>query len=501
MRRGWIVAGVLALVAVPSVPVAATGVSLVLERVNGAEDVGKWVRTGDTQRFRVRVNGMARGARVAVAADPAEALTEVSCATPPGTKTAALSAASGVTAAVPAAGSTVSGTAAAADSAAAGAGSVAAGAGSGEAAAGSQVVPPVTSAGQSGAGGGHRAAEVGAVPVDQVQVTGRTVAAGALAARALTAAGAARMASSADVTSAQAVSEEAKHVQALPDGAVVPGARVCALGKVSGTKAVDVIVRAPEGAGQVVVAAVARMRDGKKLTTMSRTAAVQVRGPITGDAATFSGPAHRLKPADARAAQSPPRTRTDRTATSPATATAQSGVARASGTRAGAGKRARAGAVAGTGNQAQAGVAARPGTGGANAGVAGEATAGVAGNAGVSGDGAGAAALVMPEAVPAPGGASGSASGGVPGVAPSVAAGGVPGAVGGVVADGGSPGGEAPLPWEMGVRTKPVKPVAWVSPIDGPKAFPLVVAAIAVLMGGLWLVVTVQKWRNRRKVF
>ncbi|GAA3111169.1 hypothetical protein GCM10020001_032150 [Nonomuraea salmonea] len=67
--------------------------------------------------------------------------------------------------------------------------------------------------------------------------------------------------------------------------------------------------------------------------------------------------------------------------------------------------------------------------------------------------------------------------------------------------DGGLPGGEAPLPWEMGVRTKPVKPVAWVSPIDGPKAFPLVVAAIAVLMSGLWLVVTVQKWRNQRKVF
>ncbi|GAA3111179.1 hypothetical protein [Nonomuraea salmonea] len=116
------------------------------------------------------------------------------------------------------------------------------------------------------------------------------------------------MASSADPTSAQAVLEDAKHVQALPDGAVVPGARVCALGKVSGTKAVDVTVRAPEGAGQVVVAAVARMRDGKKLTTMSRTAAVQVRGPIRGDAATFSGPAHRLRPTGTRAAQSAPHT-------------------------------------------------------------------------------------------------------------------------------------------------------------------------------------------------
>ncbi|WP_344892715.1 hypothetical protein, partial [Nonomuraea antimicrobica] len=83
MRRGWIVTGALILAAVPSVPVAATGVSLVLERVNGAdiaEGVGKWVRTGDVQKFRVRLNGMARGAKVAVAASPVEALTEVACA-------------------------------------------------------------------------------------------------------------------------------------------------------------------------------------------------------------------------------------------------------------------------------------------------------------------------------------------------------------------------------------------------------------------------------------
>ncbi|WP_345390002.1 hypothetical protein [Nonomuraea salmonea] len=121
----------LTLVAVPSVPVAATGVSLVLERMNGAEDVGKWVRTGDTQRFRVRVNGMARGTRVAVAADPAEALAEVSCATPPDTKTAALSAASGATTAGPMASGTAAANSAAANSAAAN--SAAAGAGSGTA--------------------------------------------------------------------------------------------------------------------------------------------------------------------------------------------------------------------------------------------------------------------------------------------------------------------------------------------------------------------------------
>ncbi|NUP83481.1 MAG: hypothetical protein HOV96_38750, partial [Nonomuraea sp.] len=79
MRRGWILSGVLILAVVPAVPVAATGVSLVLERVSGPEGVGKWIRTGDVQRFRVRLNGMAKGARVAVATSPVEALSEVSC--------------------------------------------------------------------------------------------------------------------------------------------------------------------------------------------------------------------------------------------------------------------------------------------------------------------------------------------------------------------------------------------------------------------------------------
>ncbi|TMR88656.1 hypothetical protein, partial [Nonomuraea basaltis] len=64
MRRGWILAGAVILAAVPSVPVAAGGVSLVLERVNESDGAGRWVRTGDVQRFRVRLNGMAEGARV-----------------------------------------------------------------------------------------------------------------------------------------------------------------------------------------------------------------------------------------------------------------------------------------------------------------------------------------------------------------------------------------------------------------------------------------------------
>lgn len=60
------------------------------------------------------------------------------------------------------------------------------------------------------------------------------------------------------------------------------------------------------------------------------------------------------------------------------------------------------------------------------------------------------------------------------------------------------PGGEAPLPWEMVSSAKPVHPVRWISPIDGPQALPMVAGAIGVLLGGLWIVVTVQRGRNRR---
>ncbi|MFI6736757.1 hypothetical protein ACIBI9_27850 [Nonomuraea sp. NPDC050451] len=63
----------------PSVPLAASQVSLVLERLSTP---GKWIRTGDVQRFRVRLNGMAGGVKVAVAASPASALAQVSCAPP-----------------------------------------------------------------------------------------------------------------------------------------------------------------------------------------------------------------------------------------------------------------------------------------------------------------------------------------------------------------------------------------------------------------------------------
>ncbi|MFC7592720.1 hypothetical protein ACFQYP_60160 [Nonomuraea antimicrobica] len=83
-------------------------------------------------------------------------------------------------------------------------------------------------------------------------------------------------------------------------GTGMPGARVCALGKVTGSRAVDVTLRAPEGAKEVVVAAVARLRgaEGGGLTTMSRTAALRVREPGIPETTTFTGHARRLGPAE-----------------------------------------------------------------------------------------------------------------------------------------------------------------------------------------------------------
>ncbi|MER7364515.1 hypothetical protein [Nonomuraea wenchangensis] len=191
MRRGWMLAGVVILAAVPAVPVAASGVSLVLERVDAVQDgVGKWIRTGDTQRFRVRVNGMSLGGgRVAVAASPVAALS-VSCGSLPITESDALA--------------------------------------------------PAPAPG-----------------------------AGWLADRALTLAG---------------VSER-------DDAAVVPGARVCRLGNAAEARSVDVTVTAPEGVGEVVVAAVAKVRpeaDGSAAEMLEKTVIAPV---VNADGSGVEAPA------------------------------------------------------------------------------------------------------------------------------------------------------------------------------------------------------------------
>ncbi|NJP89797.1 hypothetical protein HCN51_10120 [Nonomuraea sp. FMUSA5-5] len=543
MRRSWVVAGVLILAAVPSVPVAAAGVSLVLERVNGAEGIGKWVRTGDTQRFRVRLNGMARGARVAVAASPVEALQEVSC------------------------------------------------------------LPASTPA----------ASPVGTTPVTGAAPTGGATSdlgmAGTLTMRALAVVG-----------------------RPATKGAPPPGTRMCALGKVSGERAVDVTLRTPAGAREVVLAAVARVRDVESggLTTMSRTAAVRDGEVVTGETTTIpapapgaalsqAAPAHvpahaharparteaapgraqavplpagavpgRAQAAPVRTPAAPVRTPAApvRTAAAPAhiapgragaaqphAGQSHAGQSHAAPVQAGAGRPQAApartqGALVRAGRatpRAQVGPHRRsPGPGAAGpSGVRGglwtlpqvaprrtqaasqraravpRRAHAAAAPVPVPGVGGG---LVIPSAIPsvvpsaaAQGAATGGTLNAVPGTSTSAApqtSGAVPQVTPGVpqvaegqaqvpgagaplpVATGSSPGqagavdsfqaegggGKAPLPWGMAVSMRPVERVRWASPIDGPGALPMVVVGIGVLMAALSAVVTVQRGRNRRKV-
>ncbi|MFI6500572.1 hypothetical protein [Nonomuraea typhae] len=74
-------AGALMLATLSTVTAAmASDVSLVFDRLDDPDrELGKWVRTGDVLRFRVRLAGEAGDARLAVAASPGEALSAVAC--------------------------------------------------------------------------------------------------------------------------------------------------------------------------------------------------------------------------------------------------------------------------------------------------------------------------------------------------------------------------------------------------------------------------------------
>jgi hypothetical protein len=311
-------------------------------------------------------------------------------------------------------------------------------------------------------------------------------------------------------------------------GTALPGTRVCALGKVSGERAVDITLKAPADTEEVVLAAVARVRDAESggLTTMSRTAAVRAGEVITGDAATFAGPAHRLHPqrpgavrpdgtgarsgtpsaTPARAQATPARTRATparaqatpaRTRATPARARAASRRARAATVPPAGGSLVIPSAIPSVVPSAVPSVAPQGVTSGAVASVAPAPSAG----------GAGGAPPPPPPCVtqasppPAPAGGAPQASAGAFPQPLATAPGAVPSPSGAIVSfQPEAAGGEAPLPWGMAMSAKPVEPVRWVSPIDGPKALPMVVGGIGLLMAGLWAVVTVQRGRKRRKV-
>ncbi|MEV4221720.1 hypothetical protein [Nonomuraea sp. NPDC049725] len=430
--------------AVPAVPAAANGVSMVLDQVGNPDGVLKWIRTGDVLRYQVRLKGMGHDARLAVASVPAAALTTVACP--------ATGAATGpVTGVVP------------------------------EAAA--SAAPAPVGAGVSPEG-----------------VPGRVAGARVTANRALS-------------------------------GAVDAGARVCPLGRLAGKQVVDVTLTVPQGAGEVELAAVAKVREDGGLghTTIARSVRTAIfEGPVPRDAVGFSGNAVRLTQKAAPPAAVPPRpdghsarpSRQDALAQrdasrqerppaqdAPALNAAPSvGGAPAPGDATTRRRTPPVGGAPAPGDPTARGRT--PSTGGAPAQRGATVQDAPALNAAPSVGGA-----------PAPGGAT--VRGYAPYVADAPALGGAT-AVGGVPAQQGAPaaapggGGvavapvgtgqpveavEAPLPREVGGGRMRVRAEEAVNPLAGPRGVPAVAVGIAALMGALWLIARVQRARIQKNVW
>ncbi|MFG3439053.1 hypothetical protein ACGF0J_17555 [Nonomuraea sp. NPDC047897] len=243
IRRGWVVAGTMMAAGASVVPAAASGVPPVLDRVDDADLPGPWARAGDELRFRVRLTGPGRAARLALAAGPARALTSVSCA--------------------PADDGAVDENA---DDGAVGENADAAGppeltfhALAPDAA---DAAPPVRPS--------PDAEGMAVTPAEGMAVTPAEAAAVPAGVRSA-------------MRRAYAAAESARPV---PAGR----ASACALGDVRGWHEVDVRLTAPYGAREVVLAAVARMgeREGGGVTVVSRAVTLPVVDPQPGQSAPGS---------------------------------------------------------------------------------------------------------------------------------------------------------------------------------------------------------------------
>ncbi|MGW0483766.1 hypothetical protein [Nonomuraea sp. NPDC003214] len=440
--------------AVPAVPAAANGVSMVLDQVGNPDGVLKWIRTGDVLRYQVRLKGLGHDARLAVATVPAAALTTVAC---------------------PATGAV--------------AGAV------------TGVVPEVVAS----------PAPVG-VAAPPEGVPGRVAGARVTANRALS-------------------------------GAVDAGARVCPLGRLAGKQVVDVTLTVPQGAGEVELAAVAKVRedDGLGHTTIARSVRTAVfEGPVPRDAVGFSGNAVRLTRKAAPPAAVPPypgghsarpsrqdalaqrdASRHERPPAQDAPALHAAPSLKAAPSVGGAPApgdattRRRTPPVGGAPAPGDPAVRGRtPSTGGAPA------QRGASAQKGANAQDAPAlSAAPSVGGAPAPGGAT--VRGYAPYVADAPALGGAT-AVEGVPAQqeapAAAPGGggvalapvqtgqpaeavEAPLPREVGGGKMRVRAEEAVNPLAGPRGVPAVAVGIAALMGALWLIARVQRARIQKNVW
>ncbi|MFI7452544.1 hypothetical protein ACIBQX_33970 [Nonomuraea sp. NPDC049714] len=267
MNRGWIVGGALVLVAAPAVPAAAAGVTMVLDRVDDSAGLRTGVSAGDVLRYRVRFNGAAPDARLAVATTPVHALTTLTCSSPSRVKQPA----NGTPATDPQALTTRQ-----------------------PLASQGAAEPTVSQA--------EPTAWEGAVERDG---SASVMSSSGLGADAAPASGEGISAGSSDgvsAASALAARTLAGMEASGSSTAVAAGARACVLGELSGRRAVDVVLTVPEGAGEVALAAVARVRlgGGKGLTTMTEATGVPVRGAEPDDAPALGGEAVRVGP-EARA--------------------------------------------------------------------------------------------------------------------------------------------------------------------------------------------------------
>ncbi|WP_219511471.1 hypothetical protein [Nonomuraea ceibae] len=437
--------------AVPAVPAAANGVSMVLDQMGNPDGVLKWIRTGDVLRYQVRLKGMGHDARLAVATVPAAALTTVAC---------------------PATGA---------------------------------VTGPVTGVVPEAAASAAPAPVGAGVPPEGVP--GRVAGARVTANRALS-------------------------------GTVDAGARVCPLGQLAGKQVVDVTLTVPQGAGEVELAAVAKVRedDGLGHTTIARSVRTAVfEGPVPRDVVGFSGNAVRLTQKAAPPAAVPPRpgghsarpSRQDALAQrdasrqerlpaqdAPALNAAPSvGGAPAPGDATTRRRTPPVGGAPAPGDPTARGRT--PSTGSAPAQRGASAQKGATAH-----DAPALSAAPSVGGAPAPGGAT--VRGYAPYVADAPALGGAT-AVGGVPdrqgmpAPGGAPAAgvavapvqtgqpveavEAPLPREVGGGRMQVRAEEAVNPLAGPRGVPAVAVGIAALMGTLWLIARVQRARIQKNVW
>ncbi|WP_336208058.1 hypothetical protein [Nonomuraea sp. LPB2021202275-12-8] len=484
MNRGWIVSGALILATAPAVPAAADEVSMVLDRVDDPGGRQQPIRTGDVLRYRVRFDGTAREARLAVAASPVHALTSVTCAPPPRLRQPA--------SAYPA-----------------------------------EPAPASTS---------------GAVPLADTRVPAPMVASQPPVAQAAPerAAGFAGGAGDDGARAARMLAAKALAATAVPGSGevAVTGARTCVLGGFSGKRAVDVVLTVPQGAGEVALAAVAEMRtgDGEGLTTMKDSTGMPVKGSAgtaPNASAGFGGPAVRVdanaeadqartarqqvgepgtaqpvrlagkaqlvrQPGETAVAGRPGKTATAGQPGKSAVAgqPGKTGVTRQPGTTAVAGQPGKAAVVRQPEAVGQVGQAASPQAVGQVS--AAEALLRAARNAGTAGDlmgspGLGGAPEVAPQeqgdprlelpAVPTAAVAAATAA-----PAPSAAP---------VSWDAQG----APLPRTVPVPQVRLRAAEVTNPLAGARGMPVVAGGIAVLLGGLWVISRTHRARARRKVF